>query len=247
MYTYTYVHTPAPQAKPHTGSYTRSNMQTHTCTHMREHISTLTLYHICERGVLSRAFGCEMVRIREWGPQRSWDIRVGFWGTLIPMSDGSSWRKGFYFCNIWPVSAQRWRDLAHRKFRENKLMWSIQSLHDFLFRSYQRAGPGGELPWSRPLWKEFSLGKFICSQMQDASSISALERSGSLLLYHFVPALTQVRQERRILYFGIPNRIIHHLFALTMESSNSYKERRLRKITSCYQLVYLLPVCDAYQ
>lgn len=83
-------------------------------------------------------------------------------------------------------------------------------------RSYQRAGPGGRLPWSRPPWKEFSLGKFICSQMQAASSISASERSGSLLLYRFVPALAQVRQERRILSFGIPNRIIHHLSALTV-------------------------------
>lgn len=62
MYTYTHVHTLAPQAKPQTCSYTHSHMQTHTCTHMREHISTLTLYHTCERWVLSRAFGCGMVR-----------------------------------------------------------------------------------------------------------------------------------------------------------------------------------------
>lgn len=227
MYTYTHVHTLAPQAKPQTCSYTRSHMQTHTCTHMREHISTLTLYHTCERWVLSRAFGCGMVRDQRVRSTEKLRHQSWIWGYTYPHVWWLFLRRGLYFCNIWPVSSLLREDGEIWQIgnleRTNQcdplslsMISSLGAIRGHELRRYRRAGPGGKLPWSRPLWQEFSLGKFTCSQMQAASSISASERWGSLLLYRFVPPLAQVRQERRILSFGIPNRMIHHLSALTM-------------------------------
>lgn len=167
IHIYTCAHTCTTGKTTHMFIHSLTHANSHMHAHERTHKHTHTLSCLWKTSFVKS--------IWMWngeGPERSWGIRVGFWGTLIPTSDGSFWRWGVYFCNIWPVSPL---------LREDGEIWQVGNLertnwchplspsvisslgatrgHEL--RSYLRAGPGGRLPWSRPLWESSVLGSLF--------------------------------------------------------------------------------------